>query len=689
MDKLLGRSMKAPVATADKKKRPRAASDGSIKKVVKTATVAAPVNRQRKVRVDVTLHNNPVKARKYAALDEFGAGEILREDGGLLLCIACNKHVRFEKKTDVRQHFTGARSKTKPRKTGKLSHEENVASLKEQLKKQEAMIRALEINRQQVWERDHVNVKGATLPKSVQAERAQVLEDMFVLSIPTHRLDDQRLVRLIEQKHADLGGKMGVRQQFPVVQALLSERLRATLDGQLVAIFFDASKVNQLIEAVICRLLDKDLMPTQVCFGVGLVPKSIDSASLQLLLRHHLREANVEMRNVVCGISDSGPPNPTAMKEWNEGVKAVYFGDRLKEESLLWIPCLMHAMSNCGTVLRKKLPLVKQFMSGFKRMTNTSDAARKLWSEICGAACPGLAEKSFWAWWDCAKKILAVWQYVKAFLAKASARTLAEKSVRKMKLVFDDAASFKCLTAEMNFVVIAGQTFHEAGFMLEGDGFCLPYAKRYLSVTQTLLAEWLAQKTAHISVTSVVDVARQNGLLIGQCEMLTNRLGAALQAVHTQASNAIFKKMDNLMPFYTAAGLFCPKRLVVQMRRADWPTVFDAAVEQFVGLKGVTVPNLRTLLTAELVVLQRLAAERLNTVYEDIPAELWMWWRRIRDDVPTWFLVAKVLVLMQPTSAAVERFYSIVKANTSARQVAEAEETFACRTMVLYNYRKE
>ncbi len=84
--------------------------------------------------------------------------------------------------------------------------------------------------------------------------------------------------------------------------------------------------------------------------------------------------------------------------------------------------------------------------------------------------------------------------------------------------------------------------------------------------------------------------------------------------------------------------------------------------------------------------LQRLAGERLNTVYNDIPAELWMWWRRIAVDVPTWFEVAKILVLMQPTSAAIERFYSIVKANTSSRQSAEAEETFATRTMVLYNY---
>src|SRR6185369_6105572 len=119
----------------------------------------------------------------------------------------------------------------------------------------------------------------------------------------------------------------------------------------------------------------------------------------------------------------------------------MYFGQQLINERLFWIPCFMHAFSNCGTVLRKRLPLVKQFMSGFKRMVNTSEAARKLWFEVCGEPCPGLAEKSFWAWWDCARKILTEWHHVKTFLARANERTLAEKSVRKMKAVSDEKSS--------------------------------------------------------------------------------------------------------------------------------------------------------------------------------------------------------------------------------------------------------
>ena len=73
---------------------------------------------------------------------------------------------------------------------------------------------------------------------------------------------------------------------------------------------------------------------------------------------------------------------------------------------------------------------------------------------------------------------------------------------------------------------------------------------------------------------------------------------------------------------------------------------------------------------------------------KDTPDELWKWWREIGDKVPKLFSISCVLVLVQPSSAAIERFYSKVKANTDATQGGEFEDTFAARTMALYNSKK-
>ncbi len=201
-------------------------------------------------------------------------------------------------------------------------HVENIELERKKLEDMKVLEKAAAIYKEKVWSEARAIVKGATLAPAA-ASRAKVLHDLFALSIPVARLDDQRLVDLIEKPHEDLGGRSGVRDQFPVVKTLLMEGTRATLRDRPVSIFFDASKVNVLVEAAMCRFLNDDLMPTQLCFGVSSVPKSMNADSLRALLRQHLNEAGIEMRNVVCAISDSGPPNPTAMKDWNKGGRDV------------------------------------------------------------------------------------------------------------------------------------------------------------------------------------------------------------------------------------------------------------------------------------------------------------------------------------------------------------------------------
>jgi hypothetical protein len=62
-----------------------------------------------------------------------------------------------------------------------------------------------------------------------------------------------------------------------------------------------------------------------------------------------------------------------------------------------------------------------------------------------------------------------------------------------------------------------------------------------------------------------------------------------------------------------------------------------------------------------------------------------MWWRGLRLKLPSWFALATILVLMQPSSASIERFFATVKANTSGQQNGESAETLALRSMCLYN----
>jgi hypothetical protein len=111
-------------------------------------------------------------------------------------------------------------------------------------------------------------------------------------------------------------------------------------------------------------------------------------------------------------------------------------------------------------------------------------------------------------------------------------------------------------------------------------------------------------------------------------------------------------------------------------------------LDHLAGLKGVPV-GVREGLDAEFGLFETEVRNRLAVYGEqpslDTPSQLWMWWRGLRLKLPSWFAVASVLILMQPSSAAIERFFATVKANTSAQQNSESHETMALRCMCLYN----
>jgi hypothetical protein len=242
------------------------------------------------------------------------------------------------KKADVRQHFVGAREK-KPSKSHKLSHADNMEAMHKQKTRLNILQKAVVLNTEAMMDKANADLKGATL-SIVTATRAKVLEDLFVLGVPTAKLDNRRLVDLIETPHANFGGRSGVRDHFPVVKSILMERIREGVKGREVSIFFDASKVNFLLEAVMCRFLNDDLLLQlwQLCPRV-LTRNLFNCCFANILMRQVFR-----WQKVVCAISDSGLPNPTAMKAWNDRTMEMYLGEELINEKLFWIPCLMHCV---------------------------------------------------------------------------------------------------------------------------------------------------------------------------------------------------------------------------------------------------------------------------------------------------------------------------------------------------------
>lgn len=63
------------------------------------------------------------------------------------------------------------------------------------------------------------------------------------------------------------------------------------------------------------------------------------------------------------------------------------------------------------------------------------------------------------------------------------------------------------------------------------------------------------------------------------------------------------------------------------------------------------------------------------------------WWQDHQDQLPHWARAAKLLVLVQPSSAAAERVFSLLRAAFDDRQEAALEDDLEASVMLAYNHR--
>jgi hypothetical protein len=305
----------------------------------------------------------------------------------------------------------------------------------------------------------------------------------------------------------------------------------------------------------------------------------------------------------------------------------------------------------------------------------------------------------------CAKSILVVFDRIQEFLAEAKRRGLCLGSVEKMSKPFENRSTKGRFLAELQFCSLFGASFFHAGYQLEGDGFCLPFVQHHLSTMLRIEADWKQNRKQHGDVTAPMQNAREKFQLYPQdCENIVDALFAAGNAVFEQFDKAIIGSMGRLLPLFRASGVFHPGRLEVELQSVEhdqYGARMDAKAIFLARLRLLTTSSfkkaflhvgdvvLQTDLAAEYPQYLRLAGLQRDRFTrkecEDTPIELWNWWRSIAHEVPKLFGVASILVLAQPSSAAIERFYSKVKANTDATQGGESQETFAGRCMAMYN----
>ncbi len=626
------------------------------------------------------------------------AQSLVLEHEEFLRCRACNSLVSCNKRAKVNQHCFGVGHNDvtfadRPQADKmSLGHYKALLQLEKRNQEQGVLEKAVAEWRVDMFAKHGASVVGATLPVEHVAQRMEVLLACWRAGIPIAKLDDPDFVYLIEQHHNALGGREGVRLTIPAAVKTLVSQVNKAVSGRMLSIYFDGAMVNEMAECVIVRLLTDAFEIRHLCIGVSMISRSMDSITLKEAVRAHLAEVEVADAQIVSATSDSASVNSHMVELWNESAKTFY-GNDYDARCLFWIGCFSHGLSNSGTALRKKAAGVKAFFSPFKKMANTSATARSLYQSITGVACPQVCDNRWFHWFECAEKVHKQWKFMPKFITELCARGYAAKSAAKMQAVWKGSDNM-WLTVEMELraVLSFGKLFRDYCELLEGDGFVLPYLAQCLRTLRHLCRDVMDQQLKHPLFAEIAKSAQDAGLSPGYVEALMRKIRPVVGACLDHFKVNVWEKITpDRMELFDAVAIFHPLVFLEKSVDPKWGDTLVTHCERLSNVKGIPrmAKDFRMDLIREQPVYtteaQKFKASIAAEPQLDKPKRVWQWWREVREKLPSWFAIAKILVLIQPSSAIAERFYSIVKSSTSEQQNAEYADTFKGRCMALFN----
>ena len=239
-------------------------------------------------------------------------------------------------------------------------------------------------------------------------------------------------------------------------------------------------------------------------------------------------------------------------------------------------------------------------------------------------------------------------------------------TVSKMTNILNNPVTCRKLKVELAATVDAMRLFVQTTYSLEGDG---PLA---LVTYQSIRSFYAHIDSSHFP--NVTAVAKQ---LAGGSTLHEQQLNAYARACIDPAYAYFRAKFDNdLQPalqVFKAARYFSP----VSTSELK-PTTSDLDILQSLSfLTSGDITNLK----AELL-LYLAATEELSPTVD--PTK---WWERHREDLPHWASGFRKVVLLQPSSAAAERVFSLLTNAFGHLQESSLEDYISASIMFQYNKR--
>lgn len=311
-------------------------------------------------------------------------------------------------------------------------------------------------------------------------------------------------------------------------------------------------------------------------------------------------------------------------------------------------------------------PTLDEFLRLWIGFFARSPHARLLWKERTGLSMATYSETRWWSRYEVLKQILLYFGDILPFLMENEI-SLANRS--KLLSILHDIHKKILLQVELAIVVDVGEQFVTATYLLEGNGSLVFLCYETLSK----INYFIEVSSAHLPNTKAI--IKSLNLTETCAEQLFIYAKACVEPGLAYYQKKFSEDLKDSLAAFEAARLFLPSK-IIELK----PDL--SAVDK---LKAFPFLNNKTVLDGLKQELPSYLAKAADTEISD--GDLLTWWKRHQSDLPNWSSSAKKVALVQPSSAAAERAFSILNSTFKSQQELSLQDYVECSSMLQYNQR--
>ena len=430
-----------------------------------------------------------------------------------------------------------------------------------------------------------------------------------------------------------LAGRRLMCDLIPFILSEEKQRIREEISSKDLAVIFDGtSRLGEAVVLVLRFIDSNDWSPQQRLVRLQLLAKSMCGDEVARELVSILStELSIPGGKLVAAMRDRASTNGVAMRT----LKIVY-------PNLLDIGCYSHTIDHVGEQF--VTPVLEEFAKAWFGLFAHSPKARLLWRERTGCSVATYSETRWWSRWEVLKQVMLLFGDVAPFLRE---NEIAPANRGKILAILDDPQKYSCLQVELAVVIDVGEHFVKATYSLEGDGPLV------FSCFEVLSAVNASIHAAHMPNTQAVVQRLIRATGRGSTISAQQWLMYAKKCVEPGLNYFQKKFTDELsgsVAAFKAARLFLPHK--VDEMKPD-ATAVDA-------LKAFPFLNTPAVLDG---LKQELPAYMAKATDVSISTEALPWWKKHASDLPNWSSAACKVALVQPSSAAAERVFSLLNSS--------------------------